>query len=81
MIDVVDVGMKDKLSRSLYNERQHQLYGAPANTSGRTDTGGEEIPLRRSISPGLPPASSDHRKWWLDHGMHPFILPYRRLLD
>lgn len=37
------------------------------------DTDDEDLIGYEAIEPGLPPASSDRRKWWLDNGMVSFV--------
>ena len=37
--------------------------------AGDDDTDDEDLIGYDAISPGLPPASSDRRKWWLDNGL------------
>lgn len=66
IIDVVDQGLKDSLRRSLYVEKQQDAF---SNSVHLLDLDDEENTL--SIAPGLPPASSNRTRWWLDHGKCP----------
>ncbi|KAE8147649.1 SacI homology domain-containing protein [Aspergillus avenaceus] len=63
IISVVDETMKGSLRRSLYRERKNDPY----NVLSITATPEPEELVPKSIAPGLPPASSDHRKWWLEN--------------
>lgn len=64
-IDVVDNGVKDGLRRALYTEKQQDALSASVHLLDLED---EENMPPTSIAPGLPPASSDRSRWWLDHG-------------
>lgn len=73
-ITVVDEPMKAALSRKLYRKRKVEEGIAHAAVDGTTEEADsnmdeEEGDLMeyQSIAPGLPPASSDRRKWWLDN--------------
>ncbi|KAM0721709.1 hypothetical protein Q7P37_002634 [Cladosporium fusiforme] len=67
-INVVDQVTKDKINADLYAKRRAVVEGqsAPENDF---ETDEESLLGYESIEPGLPPASSDRRKWWLDNGM------------
>lgn len=72
-IDVVDHVLKDKLRREVYLRRQRDVLSDAVNLldlddeySQDQDDGDYENPV--AIAPGLPPASSDRNKWWLDNG-------------
>lgn len=65
MIDVVDLGLKDNLRRMLYEEKQRDALSDSINLLDLDD---EDIVLQGPIAPGLPSASSDRSKWWLDNG-------------
>lgn len=67
VVDVVDQGLKDSLRRSLYVEKQQD---ALSNAVHLLDLDDEENMPHVSIAPGLPPASSDRTRWWLDHGAY-----------
>lgn len=78
-ISSIDEQQKEKLSRSLYDRRKRDIGGSDYS-HGKTD---EDLVGYNSIAEGLPPASSDRRKWWLDNGMNKntFILECRRTYD
>lgn len=64
IINVVDHVRKDNLRRRLYEEKQQD---ALSNSVHLLDLDDDEGPSK-SIAPGLPPASSDRNRWWLDNG-------------
>ncbi|KKK21475.1 hypothetical protein ARAM_004639 [Aspergillus rambellii] len=67
MINIVDEGRKEILRQKIYAERRcppHDLLADPPHQAG---IGDGDLILFESISPGLPPPSSDHHKWWLDN--------------
>lgn len=71
-INVVDEARKESLRHALHAQRRSnpqvlETQPQPVHTSN-----GDTIPLE-PIATGLPPPSSDHRKWWLDNG-RPLIL-------
>ncbi|KAL8703932.1 MAG: hypothetical protein Q9201_002882 [Fulgogasparrea decipioides] len=63
-INSIDEHRKEELSRSLYERRKVEVTGGAANHE-KTD---EDLVGYKSAAEGLPPASSDRRKWWLDNG-------------
>ncbi|QIW99882.1 hypothetical protein AMS68_005400 [Peltaster fructicola] len=64
-VNVVEQAKKDAISNEVY-ARRTATVGQPA-TDGISDD--ESLFGYESVEPGLPPASSDKRKWWLDNGM------------
>lgn len=68
MVDVVDHGLKDSLRRELYGQKQRDALSDSINLLDLDD---EENMSQDPIAPGLPPASSDRSKWWLDNGKSP----------
>lgn len=67
-ITVIDEKKKQEISEGLYRHRRAVVGGHTANTRA-DDSDDEDLLGYESIEPGLPPASSDRRKWWLDNGM------------
>lgn len=66
-VSLVDETIREALSREIYEKRRVEVGATTANA--RTDdTDDEDLIGYDSIEPGLPPASSDRRKWWLDNG-------------
>ncbi|KAK3113471.1 Inositol-1,4,5-trisphosphate 5-phosphatase 1 [Teratosphaeriaceae sp. CCFEE 6253] len=68
-INVTDQGQKDQISGELYAKRRIKVGNHTALQHGEVESDDESILGYDSVEPGLPPASSDKRKWWLDNGM------------
>ena len=72
-ITIVDEAIKSNLSKKLYDKRKAEIGNTHAAADGTNDdvesNTDDEADLMGydSIAPGLPPASSDRRKWWLDN--------------
>lgn len=65
--------MRDKISREVYDRRKAEVGGDRANPASFASLAGndsedEDLIGYDAIEPGLPPASSDRQKWWLDNG-------------
>ncbi|KAI1862869.1 hypothetical protein JX265_008915 [Neoarthrinium moseri] len=63
------------IDETLREEISHQLYGRRKAEIGQTGAGldldesdEEDLIGYDAIEPGLPPASSDRQRWWLDNG-------------
>ena len=67
-ISDIDETKKESLSREIYTKRRADIGGATANATNEEIFDDEDLIGYDSIAPGLPPASSDRRKWWLDDG-------------
>lgn len=67
-IDIVDHALKESLRRSIYGEKQGHGHSSLADSVSLLDFDDDELPSHISIAPGLPPASSDRSRWWLDNG-------------
>ena len=68
-VSVVDEKKKDRLAEQLYRARREATKNGDGNLIGNSDDVDEDLLGFDSVEPGLPPASSDKRKWWLDGGM------------
>jgi hypothetical protein len=70
LINKIDEARKEQLSQELYGKRK-EVVGDTRASSGAAleDTDDEDLLGYESVEPGLPPASSDRRKWWLDNGL------------
>lgn len=66
-VDVIDHARKDRLRRQLYENKQRD---ALSDSVHLLDLDDEDSGPQVSIAPGLPPASSDRSRWWLDNGMY-----------
>lgn len=71
---MVDEVLKEQISHDLYEKRRSDVGNTTAN-SKLVDTDDEDLIGYDSIAPGLPPASSDRRKWWLDNGGFVRVFP------
>lgn len=67
-ISAVDELLKESLSHKIYAKRRSDVGDIMANVR-KDDVDDEDLIGYDSIAPGLPPASSDRRKWWLDNGI------------
>ena len=66
VVSVIDEGRKAAISQEVYARRRDDV--GRFNTRDVEDTEDEDLIGYEAIEPGLPPASSDGRKWWLDGG-------------
>ena len=70
LIQSVDEKKKDALKAALYRQRREVVGDTRAGGHlGEDESDDEDLLGYDSIEPGLPPASSDRRKWWLDNGI------------
>lgn len=71
-IRVIDEDKKEELTKKLYNKRAREVKNKASDSTedfSEIDSEGDETESvfgYESIQEGLPPASSDKRKWWLD---------------
>jgi synaptojanin len=66
-VSVIDESVRNAISRDIYTRRKAEVGGATANVDV-VDTDDEELIGYDAVEPGLPPASSDRQKWWLENG-------------
>lgn len=66
-VSIIDEPVRDKISREIYLKRKAEVGDATANINTE-DTEDEDLIGYDAIEPGLPPASSDRQKWWLESG-------------
>lgn len=70
LVQQIDEKRKDALKLSLYKQRKESMGDNRSGHLLEDDESDEEDLLGYdSVEPGLPPASSDRRKWWLDNGL------------
>lgn len=66
-VSVVDEALRETISQELYQRRKADVGDSTAHAGGDEDTEDEDLIGYDSVEPGLPPASSDRQKWWLDN--------------
>ncbi|KAG5747845.1 hypothetical protein H9Q70_009487 [Fusarium xylarioides] len=66
-VSIVDEQLRDNISKELYQRRKAEVGDATAHLGTGEDSDDEDLIGYDSIEPGLPPASSDRQKWWLDN--------------
>lgn len=66
-VNIVNEKLRDKISRDVYERRKAEVGGDTANLAAN-ESEDEDLIGYDAIEPGLPPASSDRQKWWLDNG-------------
>lgn len=66
-VSIVNETARNKISRDVYVKRKAEVGDATANQNAE-DTEDEDLIGYDAIEPGLPPASSDRQKWWLENG-------------
>ncbi|KAB5580730.1 SacI homology domain-containing protein [Coniochaeta sp. 2T2.1] len=65
--NIVNEPLRDKISREIYVRRKAEVGEGTANATTE-ETDDEDLMGYDAIEPGLPPASSDRQKWWLENG-------------
>ena len=71
LVQSIDEKKKDSLKETLYRQRRDMVSDTRATCDVgevEDETDDEDLLGYDSIEPGLPPASSDRRKWWFDNG-------------
>lgn len=65
-VNIIDEALRESISQDLYRQRKTEVGDVTADLSTE-DTEDEDLIGYDAIEPGLPPASSDRQKWWLDN--------------
>ncbi|KAL7802370.1 SacI homology domain-containing protein [Trichoderma aethiopicum] len=65
-VSLIDEARRDAISHELYERRKAEVGDIAAQGEGE-DSEDEDLIGYDAIEPGLPPASSDRQKWWLDN--------------
>jgi hypothetical protein len=66
IVTIIDEARRAALSRQTFARRRADTGGSVANRSDESSD--EDIIGYEPVEPGLPPASSDRRKWWIENG-------------
>lgn len=67
VISLVNEATREKISHELYEQRKAEL-GQGGTALDIDDSDDEDLIGYDAIEPGLPPASSDRQRWWLEQG-------------
>ncbi|KAF2645442.1 hypothetical protein P280DRAFT_120000 [Massarina eburnea CBS 473.64] len=68
LISKIDEKKKEAMSEDIY-EKRREAAGDMRPGEGMDESDDDDLLGYESVEPGLPPASSDRRKWWLDNGV------------
>ncbi|KAK2590304.1 Inositol-1,4,5-trisphosphate 5-phosphatase 1 [Conoideocrella luteorostrata] len=66
-VNIVDEETRKNISQELYQRRKADIGDPTAHLGEGEESEDEDLIGYDSIEPGLPPASSDRQKWWLDN--------------
>jgi synaptojanin len=66
-VSIVDEDVKEKITSELYERRRAEV-GQRADNLIIDESEDEDLIGYDAIEPGLPPASSDRQRWWLENG-------------
>ncbi|KOS21194.1 Inositol-1 [Escovopsis weberi] len=66
-VSLVDKPKREAISKELYERRKAEIGRSTALGGESEETDDEDLIGYDAIEPGLPPASSDRQKWWLDN--------------
>ncbi|RYP53789.1 hypothetical protein DL769_010447 [Monosporascus sp. CRB-8-3] len=66
-VNIVDEELREKVSRELYARRKADV-GHPTGNLISEDSDEEDLIGYDPVEPGLPAASSDRQRWWLENG-------------
>ncbi|ETS87634.1 hypothetical protein PFICI_01462 [Pestalotiopsis fici W106-1] len=67
MVSIIDENLRENISHGLYQRRKAEL-GQGGSVLNIDESDEEDLIGYDAIEPGLPPASSDRQRWWLEHG-------------
>lgn len=75
-VDVINTTKRDRIAEQLYHARRAAIARGDMSVMSDSTDGVEDLIGFDGVEPGLPPASSDKRKWWIEGG-----LPVRSNVD
>ncbi len=67
-VNIVNEALRQRISRQLYEHRKAEVGHTAAMIDGEDSEDDEDLIGYDPIEPGLPPASSDQQRWWLENG-------------
>ncbi|OTB06676.1 hypothetical protein M426DRAFT_318736 [Hypoxylon sp. CI-4A] len=67
-VNIVDETVRDYISQDLYERRKAEVAHTATNLLDVDSEDDEDLIGYDPIEPGLPPASSDRQRWWLENG-------------
>ncbi|KAI0401223.1 SacI homology domain-containing protein [Xylaria palmicola] len=67
-VNIVNEAHRERISRQLYERRKAEVGHAGAILDAGDSEDDEDLIGYEPIEPGLPPASSDQQRWWLENG-------------
>ncbi|TWU78378.1 inositol polyphosphate 5-phosphatase [Metarhizium rileyi] len=66
-VNIIDEETRENISRELYQRRKADIGDPTGQLVDGEESDDEDLIGYDSIEPGLPPASSDRQKWWLEN--------------
>ena len=69
MVNVIDSTKRDRMAEQLYHTTRAAVASGEIGIRRESTDGEEDLIRFDGIEPGLPPASSDKKKWWLEGGL------------
>ncbi|KAI1385048.1 SacI homology domain-containing protein [Hypoxylon trugodes] len=67
-VNIVNEAHRERISRELYDRRKAEVGHTAASLISEDSEDDEDLIGYDPIEPGLPPASSDRQRWWLESG-------------
>ncbi|KAI1368023.1 SacI homology domain-containing protein [Xylaria arbuscula] len=67
-VNIVKEDIRQRISRQLYEQRKAEVGHTAAILDADDSEDDEDLIGYDPIEPGLPPASSDQQRWWLENG-------------
>ncbi|KAI1176923.1 SacI homology domain-containing protein [Nemania sp. FL0916] len=68
IVNIVNEPLRQHISRQLYERRKAEVGHTAATLDAGDSEDDEDLIGYDPIEPGLPPASSDQQRWWLENG-------------
>ncbi|KAI1828631.1 SacI homology domain-containing protein [Xylaria intraflava] len=67
-VNIVNDDLRERIGRQLYERRKAEVGHTAATIDTEDSEDDEDLIGYDPIEPGLPPASSDQQRWWLENG-------------